>query len=206
MIQRFKKSITVVVIISLGYLGMVRCFGSFALTKKLHGLVDSIENKWVKQIVFIVLVWLVGVLAFISIALDMLIFNLIEFWSGKNVLAHQFDKNGEHKKIVEKGNEKAIFIYKKFGSELELELYKDGTLLKTLAFKKNQPGVFYSKNNGQLDRIQVQEETRGSEKVITILEGDRVVSRKSLSFSEYAQMLRRGDNLLAANPATSGSL
>lgn len=61
------------------------CFGSFQLVKKLHAANDSVDNKVLKNLFFYVLLFfgIYGGAAFI----DIIVFNLIEFWSGSNPLS-----------------------------------------------------------------------------------------------------------------------
>ncbi len=58
------------------------CFGTFALTKKTYEFHDGItENKFVKSLLY----WIPGGLVYaVTLALDSIIFNLVEFWSGSN--------------------------------------------------------------------------------------------------------------------------
>jgi len=60
----------------------VGCFGSFELTKSVYKWNDSMQGKWVKELVFLVLniVPVYGVAS----TIDVLILNTVEFWSGKN--------------------------------------------------------------------------------------------------------------------------
>ena len=62
------------------------CFGGFELTKKVWEFNDNtFENKFLKTLFFYVLniVPVYGIAGF----LDVVIFNLIEFWSGSNPIA-----------------------------------------------------------------------------------------------------------------------
>lgn len=61
------------------------CFGSFALTKKTYEFHDSATNsKFVKSLLF----WIPGGLVYpIVTGLDVIIFNLIEFWGGSNPIS-----------------------------------------------------------------------------------------------------------------------
>lgn len=67
-----------------GTLGATGCYGSFALTKKIHTWNGSLGNKWLNTIVFWVLV-IVPVYELVALG-DAIIFNLIEFWTGSNPL------------------------------------------------------------------------------------------------------------------------
>ena len=62
------------------------CFGSFNLTKTIYEWNDSVtQNKFVKTLIFyglsIIPVYAIGVMV------DVIILNLIEFWSGSNPMA-----------------------------------------------------------------------------------------------------------------------
>lgn len=62
------------------------CFGSFELTKKVWEFNDNIsESKFVKTLVF----YVANIIPVYSIAgfVDVVVLNLIEFWSGSNPLA-----------------------------------------------------------------------------------------------------------------------
>lgn len=61
------------------------CMGSFALTKKLYGWNDGATgNKFLDNILFWILSWnIYG----IFLTIDMVILNLVEFWTGSNPIA-----------------------------------------------------------------------------------------------------------------------
>lgn len=62
------------------------CFGSFALVKKIYEFNDGIsDNKVVKTLFF----YLLNIIPVYGIAsfLDIIIFNLVEFWSGSNPIS-----------------------------------------------------------------------------------------------------------------------
>lgn len=61
------------------------CIGSFTLTNKLLSWNDTIDNKFVNELVFFAL-WIVPVYP-VSAAADLLVLNSIEFWSGDNPVA-----------------------------------------------------------------------------------------------------------------------
>jgi hypothetical protein len=85
----------VLVFLSVG-MGVTGCAGKYALFNKAHPFIGNLGGKWIGAVVF----WILGGIVLpISLVLDTLIFNVIEFWSGKNVIAsgnsfEQFDENG----------------------------------------------------------------------------------------------------------------
>ena len=66
------------------------CLGSFQLTNKVFKLNKSIGSKWVNELVFAACCILP--VYEITLFVDAIVFNSIEFWSGKKVLANQGDK------------------------------------------------------------------------------------------------------------------
>jgi hypothetical protein len=79
------KSIVIGVIVTTLMLMSVGCFGSFNLTKKVYKWNGSVGDKWVNELVFLVL----NVVPVYSVAggIDVVILNTIEFWTGSNPVA-----------------------------------------------------------------------------------------------------------------------
>lgn len=76
-----------------GSLSLQGCYGSFGLTKKVYQWNGTFGNKWVKELVFLVLnvVPVYG----LSVFVDVIGTNLIEFWTGSNPVSSNetsFDK------------------------------------------------------------------------------------------------------------------
>ena len=61
------------------------CTGSFQLTNKIYQFNKTFEDPWVEEVVFLVKV-IVPVYE-VSLVLDMVIFNAVEFWTGENPVA-----------------------------------------------------------------------------------------------------------------------
>ncbi|MEZ4740326.1 MAG: DUF3332 domain-containing protein, partial [Flavobacteriales bacterium] len=81
----FKKPLLFIALSSL-LVTQTGCFGSFQLTKNIYDWNDGVSSdKFVKSLVFwglcIIPVYEIGALV------DIVIFNLIEFWSGSNPIA-----------------------------------------------------------------------------------------------------------------------
>jgi Domain of unknown function (DUF3332) len=60
------------------------CYGSFGLTKKVYHFNGSLGNKWINSLFTFIAGWLVYGIAGTA---DVVIFNLIEFWTGSNPVA-----------------------------------------------------------------------------------------------------------------------
>ncbi|MAY83401.1 MAG: hypothetical protein CMP59_04635 [Flavobacteriales bacterium] len=119
------------------------CFGSFELVKKIYDFNDSAsDNNFVKTLLFylMVIIPVYGISAF----LDVIIFNLIEFWSGSNPLA-MAEGEVEQEVITVNGQDYLVtatknqFKFEKLNGEEAVEIgilkYKEES--KTWAYAKN---------------------------------------------------------------------
>ena len=79
------------------------CIGSFQLTNKVFKINNSIGDKWVNELVFAACCILP--VYEITLFFDAVVFNTIEFWSGKKVLA-----NVGEKKVVKNSEGKNVEI------------------------------------------------------------------------------------------------
>jgi len=80
-----RKFMVVALSLALGLTSMQGCIGSFGLTGKVYDFNKSFSNKWVKEVIFILLIFPYGVTLFI----DAIVLNSIEFWTGSNPVAMQ---------------------------------------------------------------------------------------------------------------------
>ncbi|MFT6167610.1 MAG: hypothetical protein ACJASF_002310 [Vicingaceae bacterium] len=141
------------------------CFGSFSAIKKVYEFNDSVDDKFVKTLLFYVLniIPVYGVAGF----LDAVIFNLIEFWTGSNPIAMELGQmeeqlitlNGEIYKVTATQN-KMVFA-KIDGTDLvdmgavyfDSENYvwnfeKDGEVNKLASFDPGNNQVNYYSTKG----------------------------------------------------------
>jgi hypothetical protein len=80
-----KVSISFLALLVLITSSLTGCFGSFGLTKKIYNVNKSVGGK-VAQTLVMYLFYFIPVYAVASF-IDLVLFNLIEFWSGSNPLA-----------------------------------------------------------------------------------------------------------------------
>jgi hypothetical protein len=71
----------------------VGCYGSFNLTKKVYNWNGTMEGKWVKELVFLVMT--VIPVYEVAAGVDAIVLNSVEFWTGNNPVASTtVTKNG----------------------------------------------------------------------------------------------------------------
>jgi hypothetical protein len=82
-------------LLTLGLLGLGGCWGSFNLTGRVYDWNGSFGSKWVSWLVF--LAFIILPVYSITLFIDALVINTIEFFSGKNPINRRADLgNGQH--------------------------------------------------------------------------------------------------------------
>ena len=114
------------------------CFGSFALTKKAYDFNKSLGDKWIQWVVYLVAG---SVVVPLTLTVDSLVLNSIEFWTGKNPVAsgdtfHQTDAQG-NSVVAVKMNDGSLFmqLHTNDGQKQEMILQQDAEILRILDAK-----------------------------------------------------------------------
>lgn len=150
-----KKSLTLLLASTVaGSVLFSSCIGSFGLTNKLLTWNNSIDSKFVNELVFIAF-WIVPVYEISAIA-DVLVLNSIEFWSGSNPVADagsvktidtqngvytvETKTDGYH--IQKEGEEKAVdLVFDQTDKSWSVEA--NGDTCKLMKFEGNDKVVMY---------------------------------------------------------------
>lgn len=123
---------------------MSGCFGGFALTRKLYGFNSGVSNKWIRWLVF--LLFYVFLVYGVAVFIDSLVFNSIEFWTGKSPLSLQKRIPGE------KGEEAVVSAPSE--DELVIEIRdKKGAKVKKMALKRMNDAIWLESDDGQTFRV-----------------------------------------------------
>jgi hypothetical protein len=116
------------------------CWGSFGLTKKMYDINKGFGNKWISWIVFLIIG---GPVTGISLMVDSLIFNTIEFWTGAKIIStgatyQETDANGNSVTAV-KMEDGSLYmrVDTATGETKELVLQKDEETIRILDAKGN---------------------------------------------------------------------
>src|SRR5512143_555324 len=82
--SRFGKGIALVLVAAVGAFS-AGCFGKFQLTRKVYDLNQSIDEKYVRSAA----TWVFVIVQVYTVAalIDLIVFNVIEFWTGENPVA-----------------------------------------------------------------------------------------------------------------------
>jgi len=160
-----KKLIISLLILSIFLTG--NCFGKFSLVRKIYEINADItfgqQGKMggVIKSIFMILFLILQVYT-ISSFVDIILFNVIEFWTDKNPLA-----------LNEKINEELVSnngtsITKKInGNRMDLVI-KSNEKIETIILFKDKPGKFYIEKKNQIEEIKLNSMEFGSVSILSM--------------------------------------
>lgn len=125
------------------------CYGRFQLTRYVYEVNGKIESKLLRSLV--TWAFLLIPVYFGASLLDFVIFNLIEYWTGENLLAPASPRPGEPDRarpariaIWQHGRERALLVMPEGGAAAPrtatLTIFRDGRLLATLHLRPEEQG------------------------------------------------------------------
>ncbi|EQA38680.1 PF11810 domain protein [Leptospira inadai serovar Lyme str. 10] len=192
MVKKILKKTLLLLVVAMVSLGsLANCFGRFAVTHKFFSAHDGINigsgffNKFVKTLL---LYFPFAILYGIGIFVDVVLFNLIEFWSGSNPVGlNEFDKEGKFAKTFLQDGTQITLTFTRFGSRLDLSVEKDGKF-ETLTALRNQPGKFFKSEGNKLVEVEVTSETVGSQVILKLVEQGKLKSSKVIEAKTLADL------------------
>ncbi|MBW0435813.1 hypothetical protein DLM76_20220 [Leptospira yasudae] len=179
--NKFRKAIVAILLPMTLLLSFANCFGKFAIVKKVYDVNESFNigsGLLAKFIKTLVMYFPFSILYAVGFFFDLILFNLIEFWSGSNPVGYnEYDQDGKYVKSFEEKGEKLTLVYTNFGSRLDITAEKEGNV-QTLCALRSEPGKFFVEKNGKLEEIIVTSETVGSKTILKMAEQGRLKSTK----------------------------
>ncbi len=132
--SRFGKGIALVLVAAVGALS-AGCFGKFQLTRKVYDMNQSIDEKYVRSAA----TWVFVIVQVYTVAalVDLIVFNVIEFWTGENPVA-----SAPVTKEYARGDGKTVLTLSRDGSETVavIERYEGERLVSTLRVRDDGRG------------------------------------------------------------------
>lgn len=132
------------------------CMGSWHLTKKVYEFNNEVtSNKYINNILF----WLLSPIYSISIGVDSVFLNLIEFWTGSNPLALKEGEKETQMVKAKDGNNYQLTATKNKMEMLQITGAKKGTL-QTLIFQPETNSCSMVVNGVESKILQYNESTQ----------------------------------------------
>jgi DNA-binding MarR family transcriptional regulator len=132
--SRFGKGIAIVLVAAMGALS-AGCFGKFQLTRKVYDINQSIDDKYVRSAA----TWIFVIVPVYGLAalLDLIVFNVIEFWTGENPAAE-----AKVTKVYAQGTGRTVVTLSRDGSATVavIERYEGEGLVSTLRVRDDGRG------------------------------------------------------------------
>ena len=132
--SRFGKGIALVLVAAVGAFS-AGCFGKFQLTRKVYDLNQSIDEKYVRSAA----TWVFVIVQVYTVAalIDLIVFNVIEFWTGENPVA-----SAPVTKEYARADGKTVITLSRDGSDTVavIERYEGERLVSTLRVRDDGRG------------------------------------------------------------------
>jgi cytochrome b subunit of formate dehydrogenase len=127
----FKKITLLLLIVGVSLTSFANCFGKFSLTRKVYAFNEGIGgNDWAGKIIRTLLMYVYFIVPFLGglvFFIDIVILNLIEFWTDSNPLGlNEYNKEGQYVKSFKKDGETLKLTYLNFGQKLVIDVSSNG--------------------------------------------------------------------------------
>lgn len=190
-IKNFKKAITVLCIAVVGMFSTVNCFGSFGIVKAVYGAHKGLNigtgllNKFIKTIL---MYFPFSILYGIGFLADVLLFNLVEFWTGSNPVAlNEFNSDGTLVREFQNGKENVKLSYSDFGKKLKISVKTESKSQDFYAFQ-DQEGKLYTLEGDKFQEILVSSQEIGSSTILKLSQNGKLNSTKVLKTEDLKKL------------------
>lgn len=189
MIQKnsIKRSIAVLCISITAMFAFANCFGRFGIVKTVYGAHRGLRigsGLLAKFIQTLLMYFPFSILYGLGLWADLILFNLVEFWTGSNpVAAAEFDMDGKLVRQFQNGNESVTLTYSDFGRKLNISVTAAGKTEEFVALQDKE-GVLFREVNGELKAIEVTSQEIGSKTILKMVEDGKVTSARVISQDE----------------------
>lgn len=171
------------------------CFGSFSMTRAMHGWIGSWKSKWLSWLGFLGFV-IIGAYG-ISTLVDGLVLNAIEFFTGKPVFDNKHTQGkintlADGSTIHGDGNERLVSVPSEDGNRLRVEHWVGDERVRAVDLHREVNGVELREDGG---KVLVRADTDGD--VLRIRDGDgrSLMSINRREAEAVADAVERGESL-----------
>jgi hypothetical protein len=152
-----KRFLNVLLVGALSFGFLSNCFGKFGLLKKVYSINAGItigSGKWVGFFRSVLMIFPFYIAYAVAGFLDVLLFNLIEFWTDNNpVSAADYDMKGKYVKVYEQDGQKLTFTYTEWGKVLQVESESQYGKESVYFLKEKPEKAFRKTNSGYVEII-----------------------------------------------------
>ncbi|NCN08587.1 MAG: DUF3332 family protein [Leptospira sp.] len=190
-INKFKKVITIFCIAVVGMFSTANCFGSFGIVKTVYSAHKGLRigsGLLAKFIQTLLMYFPFSILYGIGFVADIILFNLVEFWTGSNPVAmSEFDRKGELVREFKNGNENVKLTYSDFGQKLKISVSTEGKSQDFFAFQ-DQEGKLFTQEGEEFQEIQVSAQEIGSSTILKLSQNGKLSSSKVIKSDDLKNL------------------
>jgi hypothetical protein len=191
MSKLFRKITLLFLIVGFSLTSFANCFGKFALVKKMHAFNEGINvgNGWVSKFIRTVIMWIAFFVAtWWLFALDIIVFNLIEFWTDSNPIGfNEYNKEGQYVKSFSKDGEILKLTYLNFGQKLVIDVSNKEKSDQFIVLR-SEPGKFFKERENKLEEISISAVNVGPKIILKMATGGKLESSKVIEAKDYKQL------------------
>ncbi|MBK8395777.1 MAG: DUF3332 family protein [Leptospiraceae bacterium] len=189
-----KKIILMLLVVGVSLSSFANCFGKFTLVKKMHGFNEGIDvgSGFVSKFIRTVVMWVAFIVAgWWLFALDLIVFNLIEFWTDSNPLGlNEYDKEGKYVKSFSRNGDTLKLTYLNFGQKLIIDL-SNQEKSEQFVVLRSEKGKFFKETDNKLEEISIDSVNVGNKLILKMATGGKLESSKVMDLKEYQQLERK---------------
>jgi|GEM_PF-640169 hypothetical protein len=191
--KKFLKKITLLLlIIGVSLTSFANCFGKFSLTRKVYAFNEGIGgNDWAGKIIRTLLMYVYFIVPFLGglvFFIDIVILNLIEFWTDSNPLGlNEYNKEGQYVKSFKKDGETLKLTYLNFGQKLVIDVSSNDKAEQFVVLR-SEPGKFFKETDGKLEEVTVDSKSVGSKMILRMATKGKLESSKVIDVKDYKQL------------------
>ncbi|WCL48825.1 DUF3332 family protein [Leptospira sp. GIMC2001] len=178
---KFKKAVTVLCIALASVFSFANCFGSFGIVKTVYNAHKGLKigsGMLAKFIQTILMYFPFSILYAIGFLADVILFNLVEFWTNSNPVAmSEFDMDGKLVRNYQQGSDSVTLTYSEFGKKMNISI-SSAEKTEEFVVLKEKEGVLFKEVDGKLVEIDVNEKQIGSNTILKMVENGKLISTK----------------------------
>ncbi|HMV42513.1 MAG TPA: DUF3332 family protein [Leptospiraceae bacterium] len=187
----FQKFILLLLMVGITLTSFANCFGKFSLTRKVYAFNEGIGGgDWAGKIIRTLLMYVyffffIGGLVFF---IDIVILNLIEFWTDSNPLGlNEYNKEGKYVKSFSKDGETLKLTYINFGQKLYIDM-SNGEKSEQLVVLRSEKGKFFKEKDDKLEEVSIDSINVGSKMILRMATNGKLESSKVVETKDFKQL------------------
>ncbi len=190
--KKFRKLVIYSGVLGILFMSAVQCFGKFPLVRVIYQFNDSLGKNIAGsglggRFVSTIFMWIMMIIPVygVSFFLDLIIFNMIEFWTGSPLFMQ--GPIGTIKSVYHEGQEIRMSLV----SEGIMKIEVVGAGVAPIFIMKDRPYEIFAEESGTYEPIRAQILESGGNPAYRLLAGSRIISEGILRHDQIETMKQK---------------